>query len=537
MSTDRFSRVPASTLLLLSGVLSTQARAWPSGPFRRPGVTAPAGTGKPCGPLVKPKWFDPRDPRGGGVIVGKHGPCPKPERYADHRTGPRDPVPMVRPAMLARGEAQNRASSCRERRMQDRTWRQRCFGSLLLGIAASVAAADDAAQALALTDAQTLAVTRQPMLQAHAAAVDAARDAAVAAAQLPDPKLTGGISSWPIDGPERYSLRRDNFTMFNVGIEQDFPRAAKRQLRGARGEHEAELAEQTLIANRLAMQRDAALAWLEVWRPERALELTQASVREAELQVQAAEIAYAVARATQADMLAAQVTLGLLRDAAASLEDESQMARSKLSRWIGADAAQRPLYADIPAWPTPAPLESLLTRLRSHPHLDTEAKRVEIARDDVALARQAYTPDWRAGLGYGYRPDFSDYVSINVSIDLPVFTGQRQNRELGAKLAAQTQAEQAREDMFRQAEADLRRNWLGWQRLQARIRQFDEAILPQSQQRIDAALAAWQAGQGTLVAVLDARRMALDNRLKRLDLVTDAARYRVALQYFAGDSL
>ena len=159
-----------------------------------------------------------------------------------------------------------------------------------------------------------------------------------------------------------------------------------------------------------------------------------------------------------------------------------------------------------------------------------------LAEDEVALARQAYKPDWSAGLSYGYRPDFSDYVSLNFAIDLPLFTSQRQDRNLGAKLAEQSGAEQSREDMFRQEEADLRLNWLGWQRLQERIRQFDADVIPQSRQRVDAALAMWQAGQGTLAAVLDARRMAFDNQIKRLELVSDAARYRIALQYFAGDS-
>lgn len=390
---------------------------------------------------------------------------------------------------------------------------------------------------LTLLDAQGLAVTQQPMLRAQEAAVVAARDDAIATAQLPDPKLTGGVSSWPIDGPDRYSLRRDDFTMINIGIEQDFPRAAKRRLRGERGAHETELAEQLLAIRRLTIQRDAALAWLDVWQPERVLELVGASLREAELQVEAIEIAYTTAKATQADVLAARIALGLLRDEMASLEDQSQIARGKLSRWIGADAAQRPLPVELPSWVPPKALPDLLARLRQHPRLDAETQRVVIAEDEVALARQAYKPDWRTGVAYGYRPDFSDYVSVNVAVDLPVFTGSRQDRNLGAKLAEKVQVEQSREDMFRQEEANLRLNWLGWQRLQARIAQFDNEVLPQSQQRTDAAVVAWKAGQGSLASVLDARRMALDNRMKRLNLVTEAARYRLALQYFAGDFL
>lgn len=406
---------------------------------------------------------------------------------------------------------------------------------LLLLLAAGSAQADESVEPLGLSEARALAVQQQPMLEALAASATAAHESAIAAGQLPDPKLTGGVSDWPINGPDRYSLRRDDFTTVNVGIEQDFPRAAKRRLRGTRGEHEAEFAQQQFNASHLAIERDAALAWLDVWRPQRARELVQASVREADLQVQALGIAYSTSRATQADVLASRVALALLRDEATGLGDEEQMARSKLARWIGADAAQRPLPSELAAWRELAPLPDLLARLRQHPRLNEEAKKVQIAEDEVALARQAYKPDWSAGIAYGYRPDYSDYVSLNFSVDLPVFTGQRQDRELGAKLAAQNQAQQSREDLLREQEAELRFNWLGWQRLQDRLQQFDAEVLLQSRQRVDAATAAWQAGQGTLAAVLDARRMALDNELKRLNLFTDAARYRVALQYFAED--
>ena len=388
---------------------------------------------------------------------------------------------------------------------------------------------------LSLDEAQRLALDAQPLLQAQAAAVQAARDNAVAAAQLPDPKLTGGVTDWPVNGPDRYSLRRDDFTMINVGVTQDFPRAEKRRLRGQRGEHEAELAEQMLTATQLTIRRDAALAWLDVWRPERALELTRQSVHEAELQLNATEIAYTSGRATQAEVLAARIALGLLRDDNASLEQETVIARSKLSRWIGGDAAQRLFSAELPQWAPPAPMEEMLIGLRHHPHLNTEAQRVAVAEDEVALARQAYKPDWGVALSYGYRPDFADYISMNFSIDLPVFAGNRQDRNLGAKLAERSQIEQSREDVLRQQEAELRVYWEGWQRLRDRMRQFDADILPQSGQRVAAALAAWQAGQGTLTTVLDARRMSLDNRMRRLQLLVEAAVYRVNLLYFAGE--
>jgi cobalt-zinc-cadmium efflux system outer membrane protein len=397
------------------------------------------------------------------------------------------------------------------------------------------AAADDHHE-LTMSEAQRLAVTHQPTLQAQASAVEAARSSAISAAQLPDPKLTTGITDWPVEGEDRYSLRHDDFTMVTAGLMQEFPRAEKRRLRGQRGEHEAQLAEQTLTVTRLMMEREAGLAWLDVWKADRARDLLLAAVQQAELQTHAAEIAYTTNMASQSSLLESQVSLGLLRDEVADAEQQAQDARNQLSRWLGAAAADRPVSRELPQWHQPPALPQLLEQLRRHPHLNVEAKRVELAEDDVALAKQAYKPDWGLAVDYGYRPDFADFVSLNVTIDLPVFSHDRQDRDLSAKLAEQAQAEQQSEAVLREQEAELRRNAEGLVRQQSRIQQFDEDILPKSRQRTDSAIASWQAGQGNLMAVLDARRMTLDNEMKRLDLVADAARRRVNLEYYAGEA-
>jgi outer membrane protein TolC len=272
-----------------------------------------------------------------------------------------------------------------------------------------------------------------------------------------------------------------------------------------------------------------------VWKPARALELLHASVREAGLQAQVTESAYTAGRATQADMLAAQVTLALLRDEVADAEQQDADARAQLSRWIGAEAAQRPLPRELPQWQAPAPLTETLAHLRAHPHLNTETKRVAVAADEVAIARQGYKPDWGVELEYAYRPDFPEYISLNFTVGLPLFTANRQDRSLNAQRAVQEQARQLSEDVSRRHEAELRRHMEDWERLQTRLRQFDTAILPQSEQRTAAATASWQAGQGALLGVLDARRIALENQMKRLDLEVDAAQHRVQLEYFVGE--
>lgn len=403
----------------------------------------------------------------------------------------------------------------------------RAFGALLL-----LSGPAWAEEPLSLPAARRIALDRQPLLEAEAHQVDAARATAVAARQLPDPVLKGGVSDLTATGDNIGTLTRQNDTQFTVGISQAFPRAAKRRLRGERADAESELAERRLITDRLRLEREVGLAWLDVWKAHEARALAQRSEREAQLQLDAVQLAYASGRKPQAEVREARVALELLRDDLARLEQDDWHARSQLSRWLG-DAAWRPLPDGPPPLPEPPPLGALLEGLRSHPHLDITSAEVAVAAADVRLAKQAYQSDFSVEVGYGHRPAFSDYVNLQVSVDLPVFTANRQDRGLAARQSELLRAEALREDSYREHAAEARLNHGDWTRLGARLAHFDDSILPEADARIEAARLAWGAGSGSLSEVLAARRAALDARLRRLDLETDRSRHALQLRYLA----
>jgi len=384
--------------------------------------------------------------------------------------------------------------------------------------------------ALEMGEVQTLAVTRQPLLEGLNAQARAERESAIASEQLPDPKLIGGIQDLPVSSGDAGSFTRDSDTQIQVGVMQEFPRAAKRQLRGALNAREADrLDAEHQLAER-TIRRDAALAWLELWRYDQARMLTRANLREAEAQTQAVEIALKTGTATQAELLAARMEAGRLRDTLAGSEQSIEHARNLLSRWIG-QAAFRPVCPDLPMSPPILPLEVVLERVRSHPHLD--GLRVQIAAAETAaeLARAEYAPDWRVELGYADRPAFSEMVSLQFGIDLPVLTRNRQDRGVAAALAKQDVAESAVQDALRQLESEARLNHHDSLRLAERLKNYDAELLPQAGSRIKAAIAGWGAGRNALREVLDGRRAALELQMTRLELQHDAAKHVVQLHY------
>lgn len=385
---------------------------------------------------------------------------------------------------------------------------------------------------LSLQETAALAVEITPALRAQAAAIRAASADAVAAAQLPDPQLKAGISELPVTTRDAFSLRRDGDTDIMLGIEQSVPRKAKRRLQTERGERETALAQTALEAQQLQVRRTAQLAWMGVYMPLAQQRLLDAQIVEAENELAAQDIAYRAGRARQADLLAARVELELLRDRQRNYLQMQAHGRNQLTRWIG-DAAWRPLPQELPDWSATAPPSTLLERLRAHPQLAMLGRETEVAQTDIALARQNYKPDWSVGLAYGYRPAFSDMLTVQVGMDLPFFTAKRQDKRLAASQARLESAQASRDDLLRELEAQLRFNEHDWRQLQNRQALYNTDILPQAQARIEAARSAYAAGAGDFNSILIARRALLEVLMQQLDLQIDAARHRIELEYLA----
>jgi outer membrane protein TolC len=403
------------------------------------------------------------------------------------------------------------------------------MASMAIIVGASVAHASTTS--LSLAEAEQLAISRQPLVDAQEAAIRSARARAIADRQLPDPKLFGGLQDLPINGDPAFTLDRDDFTMVKAGIKQEFPRAEKRRLRGERSELEARARMLELATVRRQLRRDAALAWVDVYRSERSLVPMQALIDEYDNLVRAAAIALQSSVARQSELLAARMESGAALDRRRALQGDVQRSRVALARFIGADA-DRPLPDAVPRIDDPPPLDDLLMALRTHPHLDRYAAQVRVAENDVALSRAEYGPDWAIALEYGYRREFPDFVGVEFEMDLPFFHGQRQDRRLEASLASVDELRAEHAAVWREHEAELRGAYSDWEATRDRIETLERVTLPAARQRADAVRASYESTRASLAEMLAARRDVHEVELKVLALETEHLRARIQLQFF-----
>jgi outer membrane protein TolC len=384
--------------------------------------------------------------------------------------------------------------------------------------------------ALTLEQAIDQALNETPQVAASAAMLEAAQAVAPSAGRLPDPELVTGVDNLPINTSDRFSLTRDFMTMRKIGVMQSFPNAEKRRLQSERAERAIEVAQAELRKTRFETAHAAAEAWIASAVAEESLARLRELKPDTDLQAISARAALSSGRASAAEALAAQSLVAGLEDRILALQQDAEMKRAELSRWIGA-VADRPL-AGIP---TDRELEhsteALVAGVPEHALLAPLVAQIDAAKTDVELARAEKRPDWSTELMYAKRgPDFSDMVSLEFRVGLPLFAKNRQNPMIAAKLATLRAQEAMRDSEVRMHTAEVQAALAQWRRGRERLRHYTNDLIPLARDRSRAAVVSYGAGRGDLHSTVDALTEEIGAQLSYVELEGTVARAWVFLR-------
>jgi outer membrane protein TolC len=387
-------------------------------------------------------------------------------------------------------------------------------GRSLAGALAAVLLSLPAA-ALTLDQALDLAEREAPSLAAQAANVQAARHAAVPAGELPDPKLTLGVQNLPIEGDNRGRFDGEPMTMQMIGVMQEVPNRAKRRARVKAAEADVLSAAARERVERLRVRRQAALAWIAARAVEQKLALFEHLYAENDLLAKAVRARIAGGQGQAAESIAPKQEAALLAEAEDLLLQNRAQQRAALRRWVGPRAVE-PLSGRLPHWPVDA--EHYRHNLQRHPELALFEPMTEAAQAEVRQAVADKRSDWSWQLAYQKRdPAFGDMVSLELSFDLPLFPGSRQNPRIAAKQAMLSQLYAEREAAEREHAEQLAADLAEYQRFDRALRRSQELLLPLAEEKVALTLAGYRSGATALAEVIAARRELIEARLQQID--------------------
>jgi outer membrane protein TolC len=385
---------------------------------------------------------------------------------------------------------------------------------------------------LTIEEAGRLALADDYTLRAISARNESMAERSVATGSLPDPQLKLGFANLPTDS---FNLGQEPMTQTVIGVRQKFPRGQTRSLSSARidesiarNKAEAEDRRQQIL---LAVREEYTRIYLH---QERQKILRQSLVVFADL----AEITrdyYASGRAHQQDVVQAQLELSRVEERLASIEQQEQQARARLAERIGADA-YRELGPDWPQVQQPGSVPQIIADLADHPRLRAWQHEIGKAKTSEEIARQAYKPGF--AVDGGQNPDGSsrsDFVSVFVTMDIPLFTKNRQDRLLASSIADTSATQYTRDNVYRSMKARVEEHATTLEHERERLGLYEDHLLPQAAFNAEAAFEAYQDAVDDLTTLMRARIGEYELKLSHAALRADEIITRARLLYLQGE--
>ncbi|MDP7062865.1 MAG: TolC family protein [Planctomycetota bacterium] len=343
---------------------------------------------------------------------------------------------------------------------------------------------------------------------------------------LPDPWLSLGgyvrsveTANGPMDG--------------RIGITQRIPWPGKLE---TAGDHLAALAEAQRMEiedARLKVRRDFLRDWAERLYLEQAQAITSEQVRLLQ-QVEDVSLGlFQASRASQADVLAAQVESLRMSDRLDSLRQREAPLEAKLQISLGLPLLETARWTGLVALDqTPLPDEDHLQTLllESAPRLLAIQARLDAAAQSRELASLEGMPDFSVGADWTWigegnpvNPDTGDdAISLSVAVELPLNRGRVDGAREQAFAETQSLVEM-REGMRWRLLAELQSAISKHKDAWRRVNLFDQQLLPKAEMTYQTALTSYQAGESGFQEILDAARIVLNFRLSIARAKADAA--------------
>ncbi|MXO60951.1 TolC family protein [Altererythrobacter salegens] len=384
------------------------------------------------------------------------------------------------------------------------------------------------AQQVTYDEALNAAVSDQPLVRTSELRLEARREVADAADELPDPRIRTGLRNIPITGPDAFDPVM--MTMFEVGIEQEIPNLAERRARAGLASADIEWAAAELSHARHMARIGAGQAWIALAFAQRSETVASEALVEIARTVPLASSSVAAGNARPGESLEVRRAVLEVEDALTRIQAEEEAAQARLARYIA--IAHATASGEIPS----ADVDERWLRsiLEYNPEIilaDAQVLRAEAAVD---MARSELRPDFSVGASYGVRDgQYGDLFSVMGTVTLPLFRGRRQEPRISAASSEAASARQARADMLRALEARFEEDLAAWRSAYRQWQRATEEMLPLAESRVELERASFAAGRAELLDVIDAIKALALLRIEILnrEQATVAAAVNLRLTY------
>ncbi len=396
----------------------------------------------------------------------------------------------------------------------------------------------------------SIALTNDGSRRQFFAQSEAMRETGIANSTLMDPKLKIGVGGLPVDS---FKFDEDPMTNISVGLMQQFERGSTLELQQKKANQQADGLSLQIHARELDVANSITQLWLELGYQQQAEQIMLENRRLMKEMESFIRTNYSIGKSEAQDLLNAQLQVSKLDE---KLQANSQMQRrltAQLSEWLGSDwlisqtqqnrsqqtrlaqrgstlTASNQLKWDLLNQKLPSGTDTTkhYQQLNEHPMVKMADVSISANETQVEIAEQAYTPQFGVEVAYAYRQSdnmrgkpASDLVSAYLTMDIPLFTGNRQDKNLAAAQYQVGAARSQKDTLLTQMNAKVNTLLIDRANLTQRLERYQSTLLPQVNARIRAVERGYQNNTAQFNDVIMASTDELALQLEQQRLITD----------------
>ena len=397
-------------------------------------------------------------------------------------------------------------------------------------------AASDAT--LSLKEAEQIALDLDPMTRVFAARAEAYSEQSVADGQLPDPKLKLGTVNIPVDS---FDIEQEPMTQLQVGLVQAIPPGETLRYRREYTEALSDVETARRYDQALKVLRDVRTRYLELYYQNQAESILQKNRALFAVLLDTTQRQYAAGRDNQHEVLRAQLELSLVDDRILEVDRAKEDVIGDLAKYLTLEQSSRPITDTFPVIPA-LPSESQIgDRLQQHPLMRVEDATILASKKKISEVEQQYKPGFNIDVTYGNRFGSTagvgrpDMLSAMVMVDLPLFTGKRQDKRLAAARSRSQAMQYARTDRLYELTSTLNREYASWDRLNDRLDLYQKRAVSDARSTTESTLRAYQSDIADFTTLMRAQLLELNTQLDMLRVRVERAKVQARLLYLTGE--
>ncbi len=361
--------------------------------------------------------------------------------------------------------------------------------------------ADNHLQATSLESLIEEALKNNSEIRSYTYNVDAYETLPSQARSLDDPRIGFAVANLPVD---TFSFDQEAMTQKQISLKQKVPFPGKLSLKEDIAEKDLMIAREELSEKQNSVIAKVKSAYFDLIFLKRSLEVTERNRDLLAGFIETAESRYSVGKASQREVIKAQLELsGMLRKLL-YLEQKQKTAEARLTSllsrkvhspfWLEEKSKTVFDYSD----------DDLMKIAMGRPMLSGLEYKVDRAKLSKRLSKKEYYPDFDFGISYGQRDDAgaisrADFLSASITMNIPLWFKGKENKKVAQEAAKANRAKEAFETMRDEVYYQVRLITSEIERLDKEIDLLETGLIPQSALSFNSTVAAYKVNKAAFL--------------------------------------